>query len=183
MGLDISLYDGEGEVVSMNWLRNPFGLRDWAEDNYQIATGTFGKPDDVPDLWYVINHWNYAEGVNVDRALFKSVVDEYWSVLRGIEEGYFCFTLSGYINIIEPHRGALPSENIIAGDSRFGRKIIGAKYVGERSERIAIPQRLFTSPVWNLGRRGLPDYLAWFHELVTFAEKLQDTRYRFYCSN
>ena len=188
MGLDITLSerDSDGteiEIASMNWLRNPFGLRDWAEDNYQIAMDLTDRPSDTPDLWYVVNNWNYEKSANVDRALFKAIVDEYWVVLKDLKEGYFVFTLSGYINIIEPNRSSLPSENIIAGDSRFGKKIVGAKYVGAEREKIAIPQRLFASPVWHLGRYDLGSYLAWYRELVDFAEKLQDTRYTFYCSN
>ena len=183
MSLDIALYTDDPELpeVEMNWLRNPFGLRDWAEDNYRIATGAGEREI---DLYHVINHWNYDRAEQVDRPLFKRVVDEYGAVLSGLDRGYFVFDLSGYIQFVEPHLSLINREYIIPSAPEIGTRIAGSKYVGKGAcSRLAIPQEHFAPRAFNLGRCTLDRYKEWFGELVRFAELLQDERYRFYCSN
>lgn len=189
MGLDISLYTDDPELpaMDMNWLRNPFGLRDWAEDNYRIGTGVIAHggvtegPEHDPGLWHVINNWSHDRGGQVDRPLFKRVVDEYWSIIDNLEVGYFVFNLGGYLQFVEEHSSQLPREYIIP-QHRIGRHITGSLTLG-RGDRLAIPQDHFAHRAFNLGDPSLARYKAWFAELVRFAELLQDDRYHFYCSN
>ena len=183
MSLDISLLkkpEGEikegqqlEEIASMNWLRNPFGLCNWAEDNFKAV----GAKTDT-ELWYVINHWNYKDSPNVDKKLFKSVVDSYWKVLQKIDKGYFFFDVYCYIQFIEPHRDKFPDEFIAAMDSK---KIAGLNHKLE--SKIGIPMEHFIPEIIDLGGMDLEKYKNWFFELVKFAEKLQDEDVIFYCSN
>jgi hypothetical protein len=87
MSLHISLYEDEDHVASLNWLRNPFGLEQWAEDNTMI--GMF-RPITLYD---VINTWSYSDSKYVDRPLFLETVLYYWQHIKQLERGYFHFTL------------------------------------------------------------------------------------------
>lgn len=62
MSLNISLIDKKANIIisEMNWLRNPFGLCDWAEANVGDKI-KIGKKD----LWYVCNHWNYKKSSKI----------------------------------------------------------------------------------------------------------------------
>lgn len=78
MSLDIDLTNQEGEIViEMNWFRNPFGLRNWINDN----TGV--------DVWDVVNTHSYDDSPNVDRVLFGEQVATAWKKAQDIEIGYF----------------------------------------------------------------------------------------------
>lgn len=184
MSLDIHLYPKNGnietEVASMNWLRNPYGLCNWAEDNVEAAGVKFDTK-----LWYVVNHWNYKKSPKVNRALFKSVVDGYWRVIQKLDKGYFFFNVYSYIQFVESHRDLLPKEYI---------KIINEERIKglchALPDKIGIPIEYFTLECFNLGfnhgdkfEAPLDKYKAWFFELVQFAEKLQDENLQFYCSN
>jgi len=78
MSLDIDLTNKDGEIViEMNWLRNPFGLRNWIKDN----TGV--------DVWNVVNNHSYDDSPNVDRLLFGETVTEAWEKVEDLAIGYF----------------------------------------------------------------------------------------------
>ena len=101
MSLEIDLIEKEtgNEVMSLNWLRNPFGLQTWAEDNVgmkivQRVRGISGREELFEDLRYVCNHWSYEDSSDIDRGLFKQVVDTYWKEIQKLEVGYFVFNLS-----------------------------------------------------------------------------------------
>ena len=180
MSLDISLYDkktGE-EVLEMNWLRNPFGLCDWAEDSVKEIV------DSSKSLWYVCNHWNYNKSKFVKRALFQEVVEKYWEEIKKIEEGYFYFNAHAYDQFIGPKYDFFPKEDSIIGETR----IKGVNRMGE--SKVGIPMQHFNHDGiidLGIGLRGTQDvlehYKKWFKDLVMFADMLQDTKYRFDCSN
>jgi len=178
MSLDIALYDkadGE-EIIAMNWLRNPFGLCQWAEDN---------AGDGEQSLWYVCNAWAYDKGKDVDRVGFKRVVDAYWERIQKLERGYYWFDLPAYRDIVERNCGWIPYE---LGGSRLGASPAESHYVDERynkkRDKLGIPMEYFTAGVFHLaGQNTLEHYKDWFAELVKFAELLQDTALEFYCSN
>jgi hypothetical protein len=154
MSLDITLTDrktGE-EIASMNWLRNPYGLCNWAEANYRYATK---QPDPKKDLHYVINHWNYEKSSRVNRALFKQIVDEYWRVIKGLEKGYFFFDVWGYIQFIQPNLDLIPQEESLFGTQR----IVGAERL---DHEIGIPMEYFADRAFHLGKSGLDEWKAWF---------------------
>ena len=161
MSLNISLRDKETdeEIMSLNWLRNPFGLERWAGDNV-------GEVINVPirqRLGYVCNNWNYEKSNEIDRQLFKEVVDGYWTALQKREVGYFVFDLPEYRQFVE-------------GD--IGRKLEFEDY-GYRKDHteIAIKMECFCE------YPSLQEYKEWFYQLVLFAEKLQDPNVVFHCSN
>ena len=174
MSLDIYLTDKKtgDEVADMNWFRNPFGLCQWAEDNYEYVNGHEGKKS----LWYVCNHWSYAKSGRVNRKLFKDVVHEYWDTISFIKQGYFFFNLPSYRQFIEGKLNYLPGN-----DGIFNRSILGQKY--DIKSRLLIPMEHFGDRLFGISKHTLDDYREWFKELLWFAELLQDKNNRFYCSN
>ena len=166
MSIEISLRDKETdeEIMSLNWLRNPFGLERWAEDNLILYVGETAKLPEKKKLWYVCNNWNYENSDEIDRQLFKEVIDEYWMVLQKLEVGYFVFDLPEYRQFVE---GVIN-----------GRKLEFENYRYQRDHtEIAIEMECF---------RNIPSlhgYKEWFYRLVLFAEKLQDPNVVFHCSN
>lgn len=180
MGLDIYLNDrktGE-EVMWLNWLRNPFGLCNWAQDTVH----EFILPPPRERLWYVINHWSYAKSKNVNRGKFLEVVNWYFSKIRLLDSGYFFFDLPSYIQFIQGKIDKLPQENVFPGVER----IVGSKY--SLNDRLMIPMD-YLERVCDLRRESemsvtlLQHYKGWFARLVEFAESLQNPKYSFYCSN
>lgn len=175
MSLNITLTNNKQkeELASINWLRNPFGLCNWAEDNV--------KPTDLKekDLYYVVNHWNYEKSDQINRALFKKVVYDYWYEIRKLERGYFFFTLQTYIQFVEPNLSALPKVNIHFLNNV--NRIKDSYYTDDN--RIAVPQEYFNNPIFNLSGSTLEHYKNWFKELVDFADLLQNKDNAFYCSN
>lgn len=177
MSLDIALYDSEGNVITeMNWLRNPFGLCQWAEDNAHYLWQA--EPATNDQLWFVCNTWNYAKSEEVDRAHFKSVVDRYWDTLKGLEVTYYFFNLPAYRQFVESKIDHLPTNQLAFTDTL---SIEGSKY--DKEHRLMIPVDLFKPSIFNLGNPSTEKQKQWMMELVDFADKLQDETCRFYCSN
>lgn len=175
MSLDISLIDeNEEDVIEMNWLRNPYGLCNWAEDNV-IEAGY--NPDKEESLWYVINNWSYDDSPNVDRKLFLDVVMKYWEVVKNLEQGYYFFSLPGYRQFVEGKTHLMPQEKRSWGTPR----IKGEKYAHDR--RLMIPMENFKHSEFTLDDPCLKRNQEWFAKLVKFAEMLQDEQYIYYCSN
>lgn len=173
MGLDLTLYDrSDNEVASLNWLRNPFGLARWAEDNTGLA-----KVVDK-SLYYVCNEWSYDRGEEIDRVLFKTVVTFYWEKLVRLQQGYFVFTFQEYLQFVAPKYSMMPMERMRFGGDRHE----GLEWRDDGS-RLALPQDSFNPGLFHLRSCKLPSYKLWFKELVDFAELLQDDNLRFYCSN
>ena len=170
MGLDLHLYDkDDDEVMWVNWLRNPFGLCNWVEDN---LTELGYNPE--TSLYYVCNHWAYKED-GADRPLFQKVVNEYWRRVEDLEQGYFFFSLSSYRQFVEGKTGLMIMEEGIAGP-----RIKGEKYAKDGS--LMIPMWQFSHPEFRLSGPDLQDYKDWMKRLVKFAELLQNEEYTFSCS-
>ncbi len=93
MSCDIRLYIKTGiinpvtqeeiteEVMSMNWLRNPYGLIRWIYDN----TGV--------DLYHVINDPSYDKSDSVDRDEFLRLATLANAEVQRLDRGYFIFDL------------------------------------------------------------------------------------------
>jgi len=180
MSLDISLTKRDGgEVMEMNWLRNPFGLCQWAEDNARHMGLEPRK-----SLWYVINHWSYDKSRRVNRPLFRDVVYEYANKLIELSNGYYFFDLPSYRQFIEPHIDFLPIDGNRGG---FGIKWIeGSKYdvLGSKVGRLMVPIEHFAKhQCFHLPDVSLGYYKKWYDDLIEFAELLQNREFRFYCSN
>lgn len=173
MGLDIYLYDADDkEVMSMNWLRNPFGLCRWAEDNIELDC----LPSDTT-LWYVCNHWSYSNGNNIDRKLFLDVVKAYKEAIDKLTTSYFYFNVSSYQQFVEPLRLAEPYQ-------------VGGHVVSHRVPNAIFKEGMIGIPVDQYGHRfnlgsccTTKAYKKWFNKLHEFAKLLQDDSLRFYCSN
>ncbi|MCJ7634853.1 hypothetical protein MUP77_21000, partial [Candidatus Bathyarchaeota archaeon] len=161
----------ENGVRSMNWLRNPFGLCNWAEENTKTLLHK------VKSLWYVCNHWNYGKASRVNRRLFLEVVLAYSERISSLAEGYFYFDLPEYRQFIEGKANFMETTPLFSELTH----IEGSKYDEQR--RLMIPMWQFEHPSFNLGKCSLAGYQNWFNELVEFARLLQDKAYRFYCSN
>lgn len=177
MSLDIALYDNDDNCIAeMNWLRNPFGLCKWAEDNCHYVWNSV--PVENERLWYVCNNWAYDKSNEVDRIQFKKVVDRYWYTLQTLETTYYFFDLPSYRQFIEGKLDHLPTKMLAFVETL---SIEGSKY--DNQQRLLIPVDLFKSPIFHLGKVSSEKQKAWMLELVKFAELLQNESNRFYCSN
>jgi len=181
MGLDISVYNPEtGESLEMNWLRNPYGLCNWAEANYNYRTES--RPDDESEqrLWYVINHWNYDKAEYIDRLLFLEVVKRYGRVLMELSQGYFFFTESALKQFVLPH--LYINQLLPIYESPAVR-------IDHPVKEYGIPMEHFGHPCFELSSIYRPNahmlqhYQAWYLRLVEFAEMLLIPGTLFYCSN
>ena len=177
MSLDISLHTKDGEeVAAMNWLRNPFGLCNWAEDNYVSPNAITSQR-----LYFACNHWAYDNSKNINRTMFLNAATEYNEQIQALKEGFFYFDLPGYRQFVQPHMRLFPSSI-----PRFGNTthIDGEQYIGDR---LAIPMEHFQPIEFNIFfgefTSLLAQYKAWMRKLIDFAVKLQDTSLEFYCSN
>ena len=186
MSLDIDVKNTRtGKSMEMNWLRNPFGLCTWAENNYSYA-----MERDVPEeksLWYVINHWNYDKSEQVDKPLFLEVVKRYGDVIMMLDKGYFWFNEPNFNQFIQPHLDVLPPSS----DRAF--IMVGfestVRYHFDQVEYLGIPMQYLGHPCFHLSDKYYPDhhtldhYKQWYADLIKFAEILQDPDAVFYCSN
>ena len=173
MSLDISVSKDGEELASINWLRNPFGLEQWAERNVGDKVSNFGIT-----LYDVCNNWAYDEAKNVDRKLFKDIVDLYWEEIKRLEIGYFFFNFREFLNFI-PGLNGFPKDV-----PEFGSVLKISKAVW-KGDLYGIPQEYFyDNSRYHLGSNySLRFYKSWFKELVDIAELLQDPETEFYCSN
>lgn len=178
MSLSMTLYDkDEKGIVNINWLRNPFGLYNWAEDNvgelidHEITSGESHEAT----LRFVCNHWNYDKSNNINRSLFQRTVLAYWKEIQKLERGYYYFSISNYRQFVETHVKSMP------GNMDYGYwHIDDSKYI---DHKLAIPVEHFNDSAFNLSDPSLKGMKNWFARLVEFAELLQNDKYTFYCSN
>src|SRR6266516_7660671 len=168
MSLDISVHNPEtDQSIEMNWLRNPYGLCNWAESNYLYVT----KQEPKKTLWYVINHWNYAKSSRVNRKLFLVVVLLYGSEIMPLEKGYFWFDVGSFMSFVLPHMEKIPTENFIE------QKRIEGNVFHDR--QIGIPMEYFGDPCFHLSDKYRPyahtlaHYQEWYQQLIDFARLLQ----------
>lgn len=172
MSLDIYVTNMRtGEQRSMNWLRNPYGLCNWAEANYDYRTERKTNEESSDSLWYAINHWCYDTSEQVDKALFLAVVKRYGQVLlHDLPQGYFFFNERALDQFVKPHFSEVPK---------------GIAVSCEKHKEYGIPMEYFThlSTVYRPDEHTLKHYQEWYAELVAFAELLRDPDSRYYCSN
>jgi hypothetical protein len=207
MSLDIHLETSDGRrSYAMNWLRNPYGLCQWIEDNARL-------PEDVRDalvlraqahdekeseeekypktvhpaslLWFVINRWCYDKAPQIDRKLFLDVVKAYAAEVEKLDQGYYFFGFGAYRQFVEPHRNQMPSEATQAWAFGGAEPIAGEVWHRENGyERLAIPMEHFKRECFHLaGHNTLVYYKEWTRHLAEFAEALQAPSVTFYGSN
>lgn len=175
MSLDIWIRNEvTGQDLDMNWLRNPFGLCNWAEDTYLYET----KYESVPEeqsLYYVVNGWSYDESGKVDKPLFLEIVQRYGKVILNVNKGFFWF-----------HRDKFPdnlSYHVKPHHTMEISNLLGTSNVQHYSDKIGLRMEDVTKFV-DLGHKnGLADYKIWYRQLINFAEALQHPDSVFYCSN
>ena len=170
MSLDISLTYKDEEIMEMNWLRNPFGLCNWAEDVIK-EKGLKTKKS----LWHVINHWNYEKSEKVNRKLFLEIVEEYNKIIQELEEGHFYFNVFSLCQFVMPKYSQFEQEKGFCNT-----RIKGIKY---GKDKVGIPMTSLNCEIFNVGKGELKDYKKWMNELLEFAKLLQNKKYKFYCSN
>lgn len=174
MSLDISVTNKRtGDYLEMNWLRNPFGLCQWAEDNYLYVHKLERVPEEE-SLWYVINHWNYDKAVQVDRRLMLSTVQRYGECLTEMERGFFWFDLARFPQNLSTH--IVPDKLHLP---YFGMGYCINVY---HNDKVGIPIEDTARSV-DLSHKTLADYQQWYWQLIDFAHALQDPDAQFYCSN
>lgn len=174
MSLDISITNKKtGDVREMNWLRNPFGLCNWAEDNLNFIIKDEPKEED--SLYYVVNHWNYKKGSKVNRVKFREVVLWYWQILEDLKEGYFFLDAVGIMDYVMSKSHLFPMSHSF-GSPRIEKAVYHDRTIG-------IPMEYFDNIAFDLSNSSLEGYKEWFSQLVEFAELLQNKDYKFYCSN
>jgi hypothetical protein len=206
MSLDIHLETAKGESHRMNWLRNPYGLCQWIEDNAKLPAKILDvlverakAHDEVASeeekypktahpaslLWFVINRWCYDKAPQIDRQLFLDVVKAYSSEVEKLERGYYFFDFGAYRQFVEPYRDQMPSDATPAWAFGGAEPIAGEVWHRENEhERLAIPMEHFKRECFHLaGHNTLDYYKKWTSQLVEFAEELQDPRVTFYGSN
>lgn len=175
MSYDISLsrkakdscYDPDAyaldDVHSMNWLRNPFGLCTFAEDN--VGDGSSA-------LWHVCNDHAYDKVKDLDRAKFLMVVREYWERIRSMEKASFYFTPGSYDQFAKQYPKIMPP--LLHGDLEAAVAPL----------QILIPVEKFQHAP-NFGWRNqsvLQYYKDRFQELVELATTMQDPEIEIYIS-
>lgn len=168
----------------MNWLRNPYGLCQWVEDNVLLPIGL--KPVEERRLRYVTNHWAYDKGGEVDRVLFLDVVTYYYQMVMPLTRGYFFFRMSRFIQFVLPNIDLIPVEK-----GPFNNVRIKDSLTVNEGNQIGIPMEYFGHIRFGLNTRYDPDgdnhslarYKRWMGELLEFAEELQDPTTIFLCSN
>lgn len=165
MSYDLILFEGEEEIASINWIRNPFGLQRWACDNVHIETEI--------GLWEVCNKWSYKESNNIDRALFKRVVNAYNEVIQSMTEGWFWFDKDTW----NQTKNQFASGNYPA--PTWWNRDCSHPMEWEHRGRIRIPMNMFE----HNGQMNLTDYKSWFSELVHIADLMQDPEVEVYISN
>lgn len=170
MSLDIEVKYKE-QKIEINWLRNPFGLCSWVEDNVESRYS----------LYKVCNKWTYGKSKKVNRKYFLKVVNDYLNKIQGLRAGYFAFDLGAYIQFVEKHSYLFPKEQIVTDYY----KIIGSFY---RNDKLYIPMEYFNKPEYNLISNCYPGgmltyYKNWYNKLYDIALLLQNKKSEFYCSN
>ena len=177
MGLNIALIDSKGDtIVKMNWLRNPFGLVNWIQDNCARQN------KELLSLHYVCNEWSYDNAVNVDRKLFLDVVLSYVESLDALQRGYHYFDLRSYRLFIEPVAHKMKKNDLTIEGSEYVDITPGDPSLRDnpslRGDRIRIPVENCSVAS---GIACLDYYKKWYKQLVDFAELLQDPTVKFWC--
>jgi hypothetical protein len=175
MSWDIDVHLPDGRHLELNWLRNPFGLCDFAEDN--VGNGSMS-------LWHVCN--DFADDIEkFDRARFQEIVHEYWCRLAILHRGYFCFSFRSYVQFVRNFPEAMHLDLLDFMEQDWA-------WVGPRRHptEVRIDVQRFsiygrnadvrtTSPTnnqfgWDAGSNVLDWYRKWFQELHEIASAVQD---------
>ncbi len=164
MSYNISVSSRDGGY-DMNWLRNPFGLCQFAEDN---------AGDGDQSLWHVCNDHSYEQSMNVDRGRFLRVVSDYWDRIRGLESAHFFFTFGAYVQFAPSYPDAmlLQPRGWRSGESRWeegGRLAISVAEF-QRYDR----QRGISNGFAWRGTPVLTHYKQRFENLLELANAMQD---------
>lgn len=184
MGYDICI-SNDTTVKELNWLRNAFGLIQWAEDNVgnfiNIAKFTEIPKNERP-LYYVCNHWSYNTANQIDRALFKRVVLEYNQFVQLMSQGYFYFNS---IEQLHTYWNEFVSWNKIWNKKNIQSLDTALYFPNTLGYNIQIPIAVFYSDddINDHYIHNLDEYKQWFKELVELAELMQDPSTNVYITN
>lgn len=185
MSLDIYLYDrSDQEVISMNWLRNPFGLI------YVIQANT------GVDMWGVINDNAYDNSHKVNRKEFLSLAQEAFKKMKALTDGFFLIPVTKLKDGRQKDNNniKLIKEKIFTKESEHHiiYKIRWVDYFEHYCLRMCRSQygrpcqdyRQYCTD-WNLkaAKEPVKYYKDWTGELLEFATELQNPEYDYYCSN
>jgi len=191
MSLDIGVYNPSTHAqMEMNWLRNPYGLEPWARRNYLYATQQQEEPK--PDLWDVLNQWNYDKSIEVDKSVFLATVMLYGDVIFTLKRGYFWFDEGMFKQFVKPCMSVLPHAPgyfLWAGSPALTGIKDTVEYTFWKKPHVGIPMEYFGHACFELSdafrphAHTLAHYQDWYKELTSFAELLQKPDSIFSCSN
>lgn len=160
MSYDITITCPDGQLLEMNWLRNPFGLCNFLEDN--VGDGELS-------LWHVCNDNSYETSNTLDRLRFHQVVNAYSNRLNALKQAFFYFDGNAYRQFSPFYPCMRGATKIPAGD------------------KTKIDVEAFTNTDLRSQRRPedsiLDGYKRWMDELVTIAEVIQDPNVIVFISN
>lgn len=160
--------DNHWPKTELNWLRNPFGLCDFAEDNVG---------DGKHSLWHVCNDHAYDDVKNLDRADFLRVVLDYWDRLKNLEVGYFYFDLASYLQFSPEYPEAMKLPTIHWRLKHTKEECAQVYKWGPEQRTIGFNVHqfaLYPSHFSFRGRGPLRHYKDWFKDLVDIARAMQD---------
>ncbi len=160
MSYDIDVVTPDGQEFEMNWLRNPFGLCGFAEDN--VGDGNMS-------LWHVCNDHAYDAVKDLDRAKFLRVVEDYWDRLRGLQRGWFWFTFGSYVQFSYDHAACMRVN--------FGGKLHEWTKKNDVSFLKLDIARFEHDQNWEWSGRNIEPlqfYKNWFEQLLELARAMQD---------
>lgn len=170
MGYDIHVTAAD-RSLEMNWLRNPFGLCPFAEDN--VGDGSMS-------LWHVCNDNAYDTSNDLDRPRFLDVVTAYREKLQALELGYFHFEFSSYVQFASSYRAMILPWGVRADEPRGYRWDKEHKILGIDVERF------IDEPNFGWSRQTssvLQWYKDWFDQLFEIAKLMQEPGSDVYISN
>lgn len=162
MSLSISVWKNDIALASINWFRNPLGLITVVERNLQARFVDDVLSDrGINSLRDICGRWSYDEAKNIDRKLFKKVVDRYGELFLQIDDSEIFLEFRD--------------------DNEFKQFMVGS-FVPICPVRYKLTGRL----IEHLNLRQSHDgeiYKTWMRELMRVADVLQDETTEFYCTN
>jgi len=169
MSFDMSLSGkDDSDVASMNWLRNPFGLRDWIRDNAGIDITPFFP--------------TYDKSETIDRKAALSIVKKAQNMVVQLDKPFFKVSKSSLENEKYPFWAGFDSDM---------KRLITSWPIEQNDEYIYYFMPETATYVMQLdwlpgGYRcdtGFAYYRKWVDELVAFCQLLQDENLTYYADD
>lgn len=165
----------------LHWLRNPYGLGNWAESNYLFALQQNDPLEEKEALSYLFDKKRQEVLPEDERKLFLDIAVKYGSVLLNLKQGYFFFTESMIEHVV------LSNSNYLAFPATVQPSAQWVQYHQlQKRELVAyygITQESFLHSRFQLfDRASLRAYKLWYSEFLDLVLLLQEPEAIFSCS-